>query len=191
MLQLFSLRLAICYLFYSCTRLFHYSACSYKVFLPSNFYLEQHWSSAVGGVALPGFCGSVFAECFPLPNLLSGSTLPPPCVKEQYLQTLCGWEGSGLSSPVGDHILQEFNTLYLTRYTTYKIARPPNKNLGGEWASCCKVPSKVNLFGWRHFALLISHCSLQCFFVLFPRYSEPFPRMFISLPPTVLPHVLL
>jgi hypothetical protein len=30
--------------------------------------------------------------------------------------------------PVGDHILhiqQEFNTLYLTRFRTYKIARPP------------------------------------------------------------------
>ncbi len=81
-----------------------------------------------------------------LPNLLSGSTLPPSSVKEQYLQTLCGWEGVGQSSPLGDHILQEFNTLYLTRYTTYKIARPPNKNLGGEWAFCCKVPSQVNLF---------------------------------------------
>ncbi len=28
-------------------------------------------------------------------------------------------------SPVGDHILQEFNTLYLTTFKTYKIARPP------------------------------------------------------------------
>jgi hypothetical protein len=27
-------------------------------------------------------------------------------------------------SPVGDHILQEFNTLYPTRFRTYKIARP-------------------------------------------------------------------
>ena len=69
-------------------------------------------------------------------NLLSGSTLPP---------SLCQ-RTVGLSSPVGDHILQEFNTLYLTRYTTYKIARPPNKSLGGEWASCYKVPSQVNLF---------------------------------------------
>jgi hypothetical protein len=32
--------------------------------------------------------------------------------------------GGGLLSPVGDHILQEFNTLYLTRFKTYKIARP-------------------------------------------------------------------
>jgi hypothetical protein len=32
---------------------------------------------------------------------------------------------------VGDHILQELNTLYLTRLRTYKIATPPQtKNLG-------------------------------------------------------------
>ncbi len=28
-------------------------------------------------------------------------------------------------SLVGDHILQEFNTLYLTRFRIYKVARPP------------------------------------------------------------------
>jgi hypothetical protein len=27
--------------------------------------------------------------------------------------------------PVGDHILQEFKTLNLTRFRTYKIAKPP------------------------------------------------------------------
>jgi hypothetical protein len=54
-------------------------------------------------------------------RLLSGSTLSPPlpCVKVQYVA------GRGPLSPVGDHILQEFNTLYLTRFRTYKIARPP------------------------------------------------------------------
>ncbi len=35
-------------------------------------------------------------------------------------------------SCVGDHILQKFNTLYLTRYRTYTIARPPQtKTLEG------------------------------------------------------------
>jgi hypothetical protein len=40
-------------------------------------------------------------------------------------------------SPVRDHILQEFSTLYLTRFITYKIAcyTTPNNNLGGEGAS--------------------------------------------------------
>jgi hypothetical protein len=31
-------------------------------------------------------------------------------------------------SPVRDHILQEFNTQYLTRFRTYKIARPTQTN---------------------------------------------------------------
>jgi hypothetical protein len=39
-------------------------------------------------------------------------------------------------SCVGDHILQEFITLFLTRFRTYKFATPtPNKNLGEEGAS--------------------------------------------------------
>jgi hypothetical protein len=61
-------------------------------------------------------------------NILSGSPPPPlSCVKVQYKQSLCEWDGVGgvTVSPVGDHILQEFNTLYLTRIRTYKIARPP------------------------------------------------------------------
>jgi len=33
---------------------------------------------------------------------------------------------------VGNHILQEFNTLHLTRFSAYKIARPPQtKTLDG------------------------------------------------------------
>jgi hypothetical protein len=58
-------------------------------------------------------------------------TPPPPhlpCVKVQYIQTVCGWEGVGALSPVRDHILQKFNTQYLTKFT-------PNKNLGEEGAS--------------------------------------------------------
>jgi hypothetical protein len=42
---------------------------------------------------------------------------------------------SGVLRPVYAHILQEFNTLYLTRCRTYKIApNTPNKKLGGERA---------------------------------------------------------
>jgi hypothetical protein len=33
------------------------------------------------------------------------------------------WLEGGGFSPVGNHILQEFNTLYMTRFRTYKIAR--------------------------------------------------------------------
>jgi hypothetical protein len=54
-----------------------------------------------------------------------------------------GWEGVC----VGDHILQELNTLYLTRFTTYKIALPPQtKNLGGEGASDIKTPAAKSLY---------------------------------------------
>jgi hypothetical protein len=35
--------------------------------------------------------------------------------------------GGGFVSPVGDHILQEFNSLYLTRFRTCKISRPPKQ----------------------------------------------------------------
>ena len=70
-----------------------------------------------------------FVNCC-LSNLLSGSTLHTsrlPCVKVQYIQTICGWEEvhGGVLSPVTDHILQEFNILYMTRFRTYKTARPP------------------------------------------------------------------
>jgi len=49
---------------------------------------------------------------------------------------------------VGDHILQEFSTLYVTRFRTYKIAYPPppqDKNLEGEgaWNTCRKVLLQV------------------------------------------------
>ncbi len=47
-----------------------------------------------------------------------------------YGQCVAG-RGWGVLSPGGDYILQEFNTLYLNRFRTYKIARP-SKNLGGE-----------------------------------------------------------
>jgi hypothetical protein len=40
-----------------------------------------------------------------------------------YRQCVTGGGGEVLSL-VGGHILQEFNTLYLTRFRTYKIARP-------------------------------------------------------------------
>jgi hypothetical protein len=48
-----------------------------------------------------------------------------------------GWErmgGGGVLNHVGDHILQEFNILYLTRLRTYRIARPPQtKTWEGRW----------------------------------------------------------
>ncbi len=73
-------------------------------------------------------------ELLPLkPSHWFTSSTPPsiPKVKVQYIQTVCGPEGVGVLSCVGDHILQEFNTLFLTGFRNYKIALPSqNKNLG-------------------------------------------------------------
>ena len=52
---------------------------------------------------------------------------PPAKVNVQYIQTVCGCggEGRGVLSWVVDHILQEFNTLFLTSFRTYKIPTSP------------------------------------------------------------------
>ncbi len=55
-------------------------------------------------------------------NLLSGS---PPSQSTEYTDSVWLGEGWGVLSCAGDHNLQNFNTLYLTRFRTYKIALPP------------------------------------------------------------------
>ncbi len=63
----------------------------------------------------------------PLLYLLSDLLPPPPFpMYSIYRQTVCdcGWGGGVLKCPV-DHILQEFYTLFLTRFRTYKISTPP------------------------------------------------------------------
>jgi hypothetical protein len=54
-------------------------------------------------------------------------------------------------SCVGDHILQEFNTLFLTRFRTYKIDTPLQQKprRGGDFrqrSTWGKVPLQVNIF---------------------------------------------
>jgi hypothetical protein len=62
-------------------------------------------------------------------NFPPSSSLPL-CQSTGYTENVWMGGGGGLLSTVGDHILQEFNTLYLTRFrTTYR-----------------KVPLQVNLF---------------------------------------------
>jgi hypothetical protein len=51
-------------------------------------------------------------------------------------------------SCVGDHILEEFNTLFLTRFRTYKIALQPKQKprRGGglrQINTCVEVPLQV------------------------------------------------
>jgi hypothetical protein len=64
-------------------------------------------------------------ELLPLLPSLWLNPPPPSLCQSTEVQTVCGCEGVGVLSPVGDHILQEFNTLYLTRFRIYKIAMPP------------------------------------------------------------------
>jgi hypothetical protein len=80
--------------------------------------------------------------CSPRLPLSPSLWLPPPpppsmCQSTVYTNSVwLGGGGVGVLSCVGDHILQEFYTLYLTRFGAYKIDRPPqDKNLGGEGAS--------------------------------------------------------
>jgi hypothetical protein len=81
-------------------------------------------------------------------KLLSGSPPPSPKVEVRNLQTVSGRNGAGVSSCVIGHILQEFNTQYLTRFGTYKIASHPKqkpKRGGGlrQINTCRKVPLQV------------------------------------------------
>jgi hypothetical protein len=57
--------------------------------------------------------------------LLSDLLPPPPLPKVQYIQTVYDCGGRGGVEMYCDHILQEFYTLLLTRFRTYKIALPP------------------------------------------------------------------
>ncbi len=84
-----------------------------------------------------------FLNCCPF-NLLSGPTPFPPSLSSFpvskysiYRECVAGRELVVLS-PVGDHILQEFNTLYLTRFRSYKNAtvyHPKQKPGGGGGAT--------------------------------------------------------
>jgi hypothetical protein len=66
----------------------------------------------------------------------------------------------GYPSSFEDHILQEFNTVYLTRLRTYKIARPPKQkpSRGGglrQINTCRKVPLQVNFLDDTTFCFVV------------------------------------
>ncbi len=62
----------------------------------------------------------------PLLYLLSDLLPPPPLPNVHFLQTVCDLWGvvGGVEMYCGPY-LQEFYTLFLTRFKTYKIASPP------------------------------------------------------------------
>ncbi len=106
------------------------------------------------------------------------------CHSKVYTKTLCGREGVGVLSPVGDNILQEFNTLYLTRFRTYKPQKSPPQTKTyegrdvGQINAFLKVPLQVNIFRRRHFALVSLYLISRC-----PRRSSllsPYFYMFMG-----------
>ncbi len=67
-------------------------------------------------------------NCCPSTFSLTSPNPSPPSKSKRTVLTDSVWRGGGrwgVLSCVVDHILQEFNTLFLTRFRTYKIATPP------------------------------------------------------------------
>jgi hypothetical protein len=75
--------------------------------------------------------GTILVYCCHSTFSLTPSPLPK--VNVQYIQTVCGcgrgMGGGGVLSCVVDHILQEFNTLFLITFRTYQIATPPHAKM--------------------------------------------------------------
>ncbi len=72
----------------------------------------------------------VYSTVAPLLYLLSD--LPPPPLSQctGYTDSVWLWgEGGGVLKCTVDHILQEFYSLFLTRFRTYKIASPPQTKM--------------------------------------------------------------
>jgi hypothetical protein len=83
---------------------------------------ESQFQSFIHGVISTQLC-DLYSPL--APPLLSGSTLPPlPCVKKCTVFTIYVYSvyWGEVWGSVGDHILQEFYTLYLTRFEADKIA---------------------------------------------------------------------
>ncbi len=90
-----------------------------------------------------------FVNCCPSTFSLTFPT-PPPGKRTVYHADSVRLWGLWVLSSVVDHILQEFNTLFLTRFRTYKTATPsqtktPVKTIFRDW---CLYTSFVH--GCRH-----------------------------------------
>ncbi len=67
--------------------------------------------------------------CVLLPLYLLSKPPPPPKYTYSIYRQCVAVGGGGVLSCVVDHILQEFNTLFLIRFRTYKIATPPQTKM--------------------------------------------------------------
>jgi hypothetical protein len=72
--------------------------------------------------------GAILVYCCPSTFSL---TSPLPKLNVQYTECVAvGWGGGvRVLNCAVDHILQEFYTLFLTRFRTYKIASPPQTEM--------------------------------------------------------------
>jgi hypothetical protein len=86
---------------------------------------------------LPPWKKELYGTCVLLPLyctfFLTSSPLPPSQCTVYTVQTVCdcggGGGGGGVLKCTVDHILQEFSTLFLTRFRTYKIASSPQTKM--------------------------------------------------------------
>ncbi len=86
-----------------------------------------------------GWGGTILVYCWVLPlySTFSLTSSPPPFPMYSIYRQCVTVGGGGVKCTV-DHILQEFYTLFLTRFGTYKIASPPHT----------KWPVKTTLRDW-------------------------------------------
>jgi hypothetical protein len=73
--------------------------------------------------------GTILVYCCPSTFSLTSPPLPLPIVNVQFVVVGGEGRGGGVLSCVVDYILQEFNTLLLTRFRTYKFATPPQTRM--------------------------------------------------------------
>ncbi len=71
---------------------------------------------------------------------------PIPWVKVQYIRTVCGWGGGG-----GGGVWPDSES---TKLLDHPQQKPRRGGCLRQINTCRKVPIQVNLFRWRHFALL-------------------------------------
>ncbi len=90
---------------------------------------------------------------------LTSSPLPPSQTKcTVYTDSLCLLGGVGVLNCNVDHILQEFSTLFLTRFRTYKIASPPQTKMTRK----DDIKGLVSLKFLRPYLTLSHQITLQC-----------------------------
>jgi hypothetical protein len=119
----------ICRLFFKIDLLTEFAALCLTDFIDSR-YKFTHWlvfSTQLVKLLSPWTKELYLCTLAPLSSLW-----PPPLPKlnVQFIKTVCVWGGEGGVNYAVDHILQEFYTLFLTRFRTSQIASPPQR----KWA---------------------------------------------------------